>query len=105
MVGLVYYLTNWLFIGVLSLTNTSILNHRQFLCLFSGEVYLSLGISLSFLIFSIAFITVSELFCSQVLEAFVILLAILLPVISPVASAIFWIALFAVVLSASVADC
>ena len=50
----------------------------------SGDIYLSLGISLSCL-----FVTVSELFCCKFSETFVILLAILLPIKSPVASAIF----------------
>ena len=47
----------------------------------------------------------SKLFCSGLLENFVVLPAILLPIKSPVASADFWIALFEAVLSASVADC
>ena len=51
---------------------------------FSGDIYLSLGISLSF-----SFVTVSELFCCQFFETFVTLLAILLPFRSPVASAVF----------------
>ena len=48
---------------------------------------------------------VSELFlnCGKLFETFVILSAILLP-IEPVASAVFWITFFEVVLSASVAD-
>ena len=49
-------------------------------CLSSGEIYLSLGISSSF---------VSELFCSEVFEIPVILSAILFPMKSPVASAVF----------------
>ena len=47
---------------------------------------------------------VSELFCGKVFETLVILSAILLPIKSVVASAVFWIALFEVVLSAFVAD-
>ena len=43
-------------------------------------------------------------FCSEVFEIFVILLAILLPIKSHVASAVFFITLFELVLSASVAD-
>ena len=46
--------------------------------------YLSLGISLS-----CSFVTVSELFCCEFCETFVILSAILLPIRSPVASAVF----------------
>ena len=53
-------------------------------CLSSGDIYLSLGIYLSCLL-----VAVSELFCCQFFETFVILLAILFPVKSPVASAVF----------------
>ena len=56
------------------------------LCLFPGYIYLSLGIFLATLIFSVSFVTVSDLSCDEVLENFVILLAILLPIKSPVAS-------------------
>ena len=66
------------------------------LCLSSGGINLSIGISFSF---------VSELSFGEVFETFVNLSAILLPIKSPVASAVFWIALFEAVLSASVADC
>ena len=65
----------------------------------SGDVYLSVGISLSFL-----FVIVSE-FYGKLLETLVILLAIVLPINSPVPSAAFSITFFEVVLSASVADC
>ena len=47
---------------------------------------------------------VSELFCCEVFEDFIILSAIALPIKSPVASAVFWIALFEAVLSTSAAD-
>ena len=63
-------------------------------------IYLSLGTSLS-----CSFIIVSELFCGELLETFVILLAFLFPIKSPVASSVFWITLFEVVLSTSIADC
>ena len=77
-------------------------------CLFSRDIYLSLGICLSY-----SFITVSELFCCKFFKTFVILpsynlataSAILLPIKSPVVSAVFWIALFEAVLNASGADC
>ena len=47
----------------------------------------------------------SELFFGEVFETLVILSAILFPIKSPVASAVFLIALFEAVSSASVADC
>ena len=68
-------------------------------CLSSGDIHLYLGISLSF-----SFVVVSELFSGELLETFVMLLVILLPIKPPVASAVFWILLFEVVLSASVAN-
>ena len=49
--------------------------------------------------------TVFEISCGECFETFVILLAILLPIKSPVASAGFWVTLFGKVLSASIADC
>ena len=91
MVDLVYWIRNlWCF---------------DILCLFSGGIYLSLGISVSYLMLSASFVTVSELFYGKVIEAFVILSSILLPIKSPVASAVFWSALFEAVLVVSVADC
>ena len=69
-------------------------------CLSSRDMYLSLGISLSCL-----FVTVSELFCCEFFDTLVILLAVLLPIKSPVDSAFFWFFLFELVLSAPVADC
>ena len=53
-------------------------------CLFSEDLYLPLGISLSF-----SFVIVSELFCCKFFETFVILLVILLQIRSPVASVFF----------------
>ena len=69
-------------------------------CFSSGDMYLYLGTSLS-----CSFVTVSELFCCRYFETPVILWGILLPIKSPVASAVFWISFFEVVLGASVADC
>ena len=66
------------------------------LCLSSGGIDLFINISSSF---------VSELTCGEFFDTFVILSAILLPIKSPFASAVFWIALFETVLIASVADC
>ena len=68
-------------------------------CLSSRGIYLFLGISLSF-----SFVIASELFCCEFCENFIVLLATLLLIKSPVA-AIFLMALFEVILSASVADC
>ena len=65
--------------------------------LFSGDIYFSTGISVSN-------ITVSELFGGEILQMFVILSAILLPVQSPISPGVLWIAFFQVVLRASVAD-
>ena len=69
-------------------------------CLCSGDTCFSLGISLSCI-----FVTVSDLFYCEFFETFVILLEVLLPINSPVASAVFWRTLFEEVLSASVAGC
>ena len=63
-------------------------------CLSSWDIYLSLGISL----FS-SFVTVSKF-----IKNFVILSSILLPIESPVASAVLWITLPEEVLSAFVPD-
>ena len=53
-------------------------------CLFSENMYLSNSLLKS--IFSISFAIVSELFCDEVLETFVILSVILLPIELPVTS-------------------
>ena len=67
--------------------------------LFSREINLSLRIYLTIPIFSVSFVTVSELFCAELLENFAFLSAILVAGKSPVASAVFWIAVYEVVLS------
>ena len=69
-------------------------------CLSPGKTYFSLGIYLS-----CSFVAVSELFCCEFCESFEILLAILLPIKSPVAPVVFWMTLFEKFLIASVADC
>ena len=51
----------------------------------------------------VSLLTVSELLCDEFLKNFVIVTAIMLVVKSSVASAVFWIALFEVVLGPSVA--
>ena len=78
MVDLIYCLTNLLFFDVSLLYYTN-LNSSIICCLFSGDIYLSFGISNSFL-------SVFELF----FEAFFVLSAISLPVKSPFASAVFF---------------
>ena len=55
---------------------------HQYFSVFLLEINISLDISLSDL-----FLIVSELFCGELLETFVILLAIFLPIKSPVPSA------------------
>ena len=95
MVNLVYCLTNLLFDDISLLYYYVNLISSIILCLSSEDIYLSLDISLSCL-----FVIVSKLFCSEFLERFVILLAILLPIKAPVASAVFLIILFEEVLSA-----
>ena len=65
----------------------------------SGDTCLSLDISLLS-----SFVLVSEYFCSEVFETFVILSAILSPIKLPIATAVFWITVFEVVLSVSPAD-
>ena len=58
-------------------------------CLLSRDIYLFLGISLSR-----SFVTVSELFWSEIFEIFVSLSEILLPIKWVVVSAVFWIDFF-----------
>ena len=62
--------------------------------LFSGDICLSLSICSAFL---------TEFICDEVFEALLNLSAVLLPIKLPVASAVFWIALFESVVSPSVA--
>ena len=85
---LVCYLINLLFFDILLLDHYINLRSIVF-CLFSEDISLSLGIFLSYSI-----VTVSELFLGEILEAFLILLAILLPLKPPVACAVFWISIF-----------
>ena len=105
MVDLVHYLTSLLIFDIALLNYYIYLRPLIICCLFSGDVYISLGISLCSPIFSSSFVTVSELFCGEVFATFVILSAIFLPIKSPVASAVFSITLFEADLIASLADC
>ena len=89
MVDFVHYLKSLLFFDISLLYYYITLRSSIIFCLFSGDIYLSLGISLSRPIFYASFVTISELFCGEVLETFVILSAILLPIEYPVASVVF----------------
>ena len=84
MFDLVYFLTSLLFFDIPLLYYYVNLRPSTIFCLSSGDIYLSLSIYGSF-----TFLTASELFCCEVFKIFVILLAILLPFKSPVASAVF----------------
>ena len=83
MVDLTYCLTSLLFFGI-PLYYCINLNSSFTCCLFSGDIYLSFGISLLNSVFS----------ALTVFDAFVTLSAILLSIKSPVASAVFGFALF-----------
>ena len=78
---------------------------NNLLSFFWRYIYISFGISLSNPVFSISLSTVSELFCGEVFQTFVISSAVLLPNKSPAASAVFSIASYEAVLSVFVADC
>ena len=78
MVDLVYYLTNLSFFDIPLLYCYINLRSSIIFYLSSEDIYISIGIS-----FSCSFVIVSELFGGEILESFVILLAILLPVKSP----------------------
>ena len=80
MVDLLNSLTSLLFFDI-PLLYYIYLNSAILCCLFSGDIYLSFAISVSF-----STVTVSEVFCSDFV---VTLLAILLPDKSPVASVVF----------------
>ena len=75
MVDLMYCVTNLLFFDIPLLYYYIILKSSMIFCLSSGDIYLSLGISLSYL-----FLIVSELFCAKLFATFIILLTILLPI-------------------------
>ena len=94
MVDLMHCLTNLLFFDILFLYCYSNFNWSIICCLFSGDMYLYFGASIS-------------LFCNSLGEFFETLVnlpAILLPIKSPVASDVFWIALFEAVFIATVVD-
>ena len=83
MVDLMHCLTNLLFFDIPLLYYYTNLNSSIICCLFSGDMYLSFGASDS---------SLASLFCERLEDFFktlVILSAILLPIKSPVASAVF----------------
>ena len=98
-----YCLTNSLSFDIPVLYYYTSLDSSIICCLFSGDVYLSFGVSNSLL---------ASLFCERssaegvedFFETLVILSAILLLIKSPVASAVFWIVLFEAVFIAFVVD-
>ena len=69
-------------------------------CLSSEDLYLFLGIS-----YSCSFVTVSRFFCYGFFSKPCNFIINLLPIKSPAASAVFWIALFEVVSDAYPVDC
>ena len=88
MVDWVPCLTNLVFFDIPLLYYYINLSASIISCLSSGDIYLSLGISFGISL-SFSFVTVSEFFRCEFFETFVILLAILLPIKSPIASAAF----------------
>ena len=97
MVDLMHCLTNSLFFDIPLLHYCTSLNSSINCCLFSGDMYLCFSSSDS---------SLAPLFCgfSDFLETLVISSAILLPIKSPIPSAVFWIALFEAVFIASIVD-
>ena len=81
MADLMYYRTNLLFFGTLYYIIILTLNSSIICCLFSGDTYLSFGISSSVL-------ASSKLFCENFFET-LSLSEIFLPIKSPVAFAVF----------------
>ena len=79
MVNLEYCLTNLLFFDIPLLCYYTNLRLPIIFCLHSGDIYLFLGIYLSY------FLIVSELLSCEFFEKFVLLPAFLLPIKSPVA--------------------
>ena len=77
MIDFVCFLTSLLVLSIPLLNYYNNLRSSIIFCHFSGSIYLFLGISLSNPIISASFSIVSELFCGEVFEAFVILSAIL----------------------------
>ena len=99
MVDLVYYLINLLFFDIPILY--CYINLRSLIIFwpYSRDIYVSSGISSL-----CSFVTVSKLFCDELFKKFLVL-AILLPIKSPVVPAVFLIRFLEAVLKASLVDC
>ena len=89
MVDLMYCLTNSLFFDIPLLYYYINLRSLIMSCLFWRYISSFLVFHYQIYIFSVSISTVSELFFNELLDVFLVLLAILLPVKSPVASAVF----------------
>ena len=99
MVDLVYYLINLLFFDIPLLYCYINLRSLIIFWLYSRDKYVSSGISSL-----CSFVTVSKLFCDELFKKFLVL-AILLPIKSPVVPAVFLIRFLEAVLKASLVDC
>ena len=100
MVDLMFCLTNLLFFDIQFWQYYTNLNSSIICCLSSGDIYLFLWVVIS----TSSSVSSFGNFLLDFLETLVILSAILLPIKSPVASAVFWIVLFEAVFIASVVD-
>ena len=89
MAELLYYLISLLFFDIPLLQHYINLRSLIICHLFSGDIYFSYSISLSNPVFSISLSTVSESFCGECFETFVILSTTVLPIKWPVASVAF----------------
>ena len=101
MVDLLHHFISLLFFWYAIIISWYYINLRSSIifCLSSGDIFLSLWISLKSPILCSSFVT--ELFCGDVFGTIGFSSAISLLIKSPIASAVFWIALFEKVLSAS----
>ena len=85
--------------------STFILISKIIFCLFSEDIYLSFGLSLSNCEFFVSLQLSLSYFGVNLLRLLLIFLAILLPFKPPIISVVLWISLFEKVLSEFVADC
>ena len=103
MVDLIYCVVNVLFFDIPLLYYYTNLNSSMICCLFSGDMYLSFGFSLSALSKLFLNVIPSKIFLNAIpLKHLLFFSAILLPI--KFASAAFWIALFEAVFIASLVD-